>query len=87
MKECVLLDLPQVALLKKQYRLLQLRKLLSNYNIKDFNFSDLCKGEVCVCVCVGGGGGGGGEWMGYERRAQGEVCVWREGGMGGVRGG
>lgn len=45
--ECVRLDLPQVSLLKRQYRLLQLRKLLSSYSIKDFNFSDLCRGEVC----------------------------------------
>ena len=51
--------------LREQYRLLQLNKKLLDYDIHDFNFGDICKGEVsaqmaaptallnvCVCACV-----------------------------------
>ena len=64
-QECLKVDHPVgVAILEKQYSLLQLKKLLHAYGIRDFNFSDTSKGwvsvfacvfvtvNVCVCVCV-----------------------------------
>lgn len=43
---CVKLDSPLVSVLKRQYRLLQLKKLLYSYDVRDFNFSDLGMGQV-----------------------------------------
>ena len=43
---CSKLDSPLVSVLKRQYQLLQLKKLLNGYNIRDFNFSDLDRGKV-----------------------------------------
>ena len=54
-QECLMVDHPVgVAMLEKQYSLLQLKKLLHGYGIRDFNFSDTSKGWVSayVCVCV-----------------------------------
>ncbi len=43
---CARLQVPLVAVLERQYRLLQLKKLLHDYGIRDFNFSDLGRGQV-----------------------------------------
>ena len=46
-QECLTVDHPVgVAMLEKQYSLLQLKKLLHGYGIRDFNFSDTSKGWV-----------------------------------------
>lgn len=37
---CLKVDHPCVSTLEKQYKLLQLRKVLHNYGIRDVNFSD-----------------------------------------------
>ena len=64
------LDSPLVSVLKRQYRLLQLKKLLGSYDVKDFNFSDLDGGKVW--------------WMGAEGgRGWGEEEGGREGQVGG----
>ena len=48
-QECLKVDHPVgVAMLEKQYSLLQLKKLLHGYGIRDFNFSDTSKGWVSV---------------------------------------
>ncbi|XP_064403489.1 kinetochore-associated protein 1-like isoform X2 [Halichondria panicea] len=39
-QRCLKVDHPHVAMLEKQYQLLQLKKLLHGYGIKDVNFSD-----------------------------------------------
>lgn len=64
MQESLKVDHPVgVAMLEKQYSLLQLKKLLHGYGIRDFNFSDTSKGwvsahlymhsELCiVCTCM-----------------------------------
>ena len=56
-QECLKVDHPVgVAMLEKQYSLLQLKKLLHGYAIRDFNFSDTSKGWVsengCVYMCA-----------------------------------
>ena len=40
------MDHPSVAMLQDQYRLLQLKKMLHVYGVRDFNFSDGGKGRV-----------------------------------------
>ena len=40
------MDHPNVAELQKQYKLLQLKKMLHGYSVRDFNFSDDSKGRV-----------------------------------------
>ena len=46
-QECLTVSHPVgVAMLEKQYSLLQLKKLLHGYGIRDFNFSDTSKGWV-----------------------------------------
>ena len=39
-QHCLRVDHPHVAMLEKQYQLLQLKKLLNGYGIKNVNFSD-----------------------------------------------
>ena len=47
LQECLTVSHPVgVAMLEKQYSLLQLKKLLHGYGIRDFNFSDTSKGWV-----------------------------------------
>ena len=45
-RECLDVDHPNVAELQKQYKLLQLKKMLHGYSVRDFNFSDDSKGRV-----------------------------------------
>ena len=45
-EECLKLDHPVVAVLRKQYRLLHLKRLLYSYDIRDFNFADISRGRV-----------------------------------------
>ena len=62
------MDHPSVAMLQDQYRLLQLKKMLHGYGVRDFNFSDSGKGRVSG-VEGGSGGrrwGGEGGWWGGE---------------------
>ena len=44
--------LPCVAVLQRQFRLLQLKKMLQCYGVRDFNFSDTSKGRVSVCFYI-----------------------------------
>ena len=46
------IGLSECSTLKRQYRLLQLKKLLQGYEIRFFNFSDIAHGRVCVHVCM-----------------------------------
>ena len=39
-----------VSLLQKQYELLQLKRMLQSYGVRDFNFSDTSKGYVSLCM-------------------------------------
>ena len=43
---CLGMDHPSCTNLKKQYRLLQLKKLLQSYDIRDFNFAGAIQGWV-----------------------------------------
>ena len=45
-QNCLHVDHPVVSVLEKQYHLLQLKKLLRGYGVRDFNFSDMSKGWV-----------------------------------------
>ena len=41
-----------VMLLQKQYKLLQLKRLLHGYGVRDFNFSNASKGLVCKDILI-----------------------------------
>ena len=43
---CLDRDHPACGSLRKQYRLLQLKKLLASYDIRDFNFANTTQGRV-----------------------------------------
>ena len=59
---CLDVGHPACSSLKKQCRLVQLKRLLQGYEIRCFNFADVTRGWVSVwwSVCKGGGGGWGG---------------------------
>ncbi len=49
---CLKMDHPQVVMLDKQYQLLQLKKLMSEYGIKNVNFSDTSSYVSIVSYCL-----------------------------------
>lgn len=55
------MDHPSVAMLQDQYQLLQLKKMLHVYGVRDFNFSDGGKGRVSGVEGDGKGKEDGGE--------------------------
>ena len=70
------MDHPNVAELQKQFKLLQLKKMLHGYGVRDFNFSDDSKGRVGGEAGWGGGGGEEGDgWEDKEGESGGE---WEE---------
>ena len=48
---CMKVDHPHVAMLEKQYQLLQLKKLLHGYGIKNVNFTDPTLSYRWVSFC------------------------------------